>query len=290
MRHASPHRPCRPRPLLGLFLLLLTALAGAGCDGEEPGVFQGYVEGEYVYVSPAMAGRLERLHAVRGQTVQAGAPLFALENAFEQAGVREAEEGLRRAEERLSDLRKGLRPSELESIQAKLRQAAAALKLAEREYIRRRDLRSKGTISQEELDRAKTDYDQKQQRVRELKADLATAGLGARSDEIAGAAAEAQAAEARLDQARWSLEQKSSAAPADAVVFDIYYRPGEWVPAGRPVLSLLPPAGRKVRFYVPETVAGSLALGLPVRVSFDGGGPVAANISFISPRPSTPHP
>ena len=40
----------------------------------------------------------------------------------------------------------------------------------------------------------------------------------------------------------------------DGTVQQIYFRPGEMVPAGRPVLSLLPPGNVKVRFYVPETV------------------------------------
>jgi HlyD family secretion protein len=53
--------------------LLLALLAGmlAGCSGEKSSSYQGYVEGEYVYVASALGGRLERLFVQRGQSVEA---------------------------------------------------------------------------------------------------------------------------------------------------------------------------------------------------------------------------
>jgi HlyD family secretion protein len=55
------------------------------------------------------------------------------------------------------------------------------------------------------------------------------------------------------------------------------------VPAGSPVVSLLPPANVRVRFYAPETVLGRLKPGQTVRFVCDGcGAPIEATISFIS--------
>ena len=66
---------------------------------------------------------------------------------------------------------------------------------------------------------------------------------------------------------------------------DTLYRPGEWVPAGAPVVSLLPPANVKIRFYVPETTVGTLRLGDAVSVRCDGcGADIAAAIRFIAPQ------
>ena len=53
-------------------------------------------------------------------------------------------------------------------------------------------------------------------------------------------------------------------------VQQIYYRPGELVPAGRPVVSLLPPGNIKVRFFVPETALAKIALGDAVTIHCDG--------------------
>ena len=58
--------------------------------------------------------------------------------------------------------------------------------------------------------------------------------------------------EARLDSARTRLNRRQVYAPADGTIHEVYYRPGEVVPAGRPVVSLLPPGNIKVRFFVPE--------------------------------------
>jgi HlyD family secretion protein len=55
------------------------------------------------------------------------------------------------------------------------------------------------------------------------------------------------------------------------------------VPAGRPVLSLLPPGNIKVRFYVPEAALPAIAYGDTVKVSCDGcAGDLTARVSFIA--------
>ena len=89
-----------------------------------------------------------------------------------------------------------------------------------------------------------------------IEADLKTAALGARSDQVAGAQANVRALEAVLARAEWELSQKSRRAPEAATVYDTLYRSGEWVAAGKPVVSLLPPAGLKVRVFVPEEQTG----------------------------------
>ena len=48
------------------------------------------------------------------------------------------------------------------------------------------------------------------------------------------------------------LARRKVASPATGTVQQIYFRPGEIVPAGRPVLALLPPGNMKMRFFVPE--------------------------------------
>jgi len=273
-----------PLPLV-LILTLLPLLLLAGCGNDHPDVLQGYVEGEFVYVAAPIGGQLEYLAVKSGQTVAEGEALFTLERSLEAAGVREAEKKVRQAGDRLADLTKGLRPTEIAALRAKLGQAQAGLDLAESEFRRRETLFQGQTISKEELDKARTDFQTSRERVRELRAELKTAGLGARTDEVKAAKAEFEGAEARLAQAQWSFDQKAQAAPGPALVFDLIYRKGEWVPAGRPVVCLLPPEGRKVRFFVPEPELGGLAVGQEVTISFDGTDqPVPARISYISPQ------
>jgi HlyD family secretion protein len=88
-----------------------------------------------------------------------------------------------------------------------------------------------------------------------------------------------------LTRAEWDLSQKAQSAPRGGLVFDTLYREGEWVAAGRPVVSLLPPQNIKVRAFVPETRVAAIRPGDPVRVTVDGvKEPFLGKVSFISPR------
>src|SRR5712692_7704138 len=90
----------------------------------------GYVEGEFVYVASPLAGRLDSLYVQRGQQVKAGDPFFTLENTSEKSARDEAERRLAQAKANLEDAKKGKRPSEIESIEAQLKQAQALLVLS----------------------------------------------------------------------------------------------------------------------------------------------------------------
>jgi HlyD family secretion protein len=268
---------------LGGALVAFAAAMGLGGD-RGPAQFQGYIEGEYVYVAAPVAGRLETLHVARGARIAAATPLFQLDRSSEQPARDDAAARLARAEANLADLRKGKRPSELESIEAQLAQANAMLELAEAELKRRERLVASNVASREAVDQARAAYERDKARVAELQAELKTAQLGARTDEIQAAEAEVTAARAQLAQAEWRLDQMSQAAPQAGVVVDTLYRPGEWVAAGAPVVSLLPPENVKVRFFVPEPRLGAIEVGDEVNVSCDACAPdLTAVISYISP-------
>lgn len=264
--------------------LILVVLLSA-CSEPPNNVFQGYVEGEYTHVAAPRGGTLLKLPVTRGETVSKGELLFSLERDFEAAAVNEARHALQAAQDNLANLEKGSRPSEIASIQARLKQAKASASLAEIEYERRQRLIRAQTISQEELDRAQSDYEQKQQAVRQINAELRTARLGARSDEIRAAMAQVLQSQARLEQTVWNYNQKRQSAPTNAFVFDTLYNVGEWVPSGYPVVSLLPPEKIEIRFFVPQTIISAVSTGQTAQISIDGmSEKINASINYISPE------
>jgi HlyD family secretion protein len=90
-------------------------------------------------------------------------------------------------------------------------------------------------------------------------------------------------AEARLNSSQTRLVRRRVASPVTGSVQQIYFRPGEMVPSGRPAVALLPPANMKVRFFVPEAVLPKIALDQAVRVTCDGcPADLTARISFIA--------
>ncbi|MGH8095576.1 MAG: HlyD family secretion protein [Chthoniobacterales bacterium] len=207
------------RTLRGAIFLTSAALLFAGCSHATTDRYQGYVEGEFVYVSSPLGGILDHLAVQRGQQAGAGQLLFSLDPTMEEA-ARD--------------------------------QARAALVLAEATFKRQEDMFRTGPSTAQELDNARSVRDQDRQ---------------------------------QLAQAEWNLEQMTQSAPQAGLVYDTLYRQGEWIPAGKPIVALLPPPNIKVRAFVPETRVGSIQPGDMARVTVDGvSEPFIGRVSYISPR------
>jgi HlyD family secretion protein len=207
------------RQLVGATWALMLLLFLSSCSDPSKDRFQGYVEGEFVYVASPLAGQLEILSVQRGQQVTTGQPLFALDETAEKAAREQIE---------------------------------AALVLSEAELARQEKLFRTGVAATQDLDRARSTRDQDRR---------------------------------RLTQTDWSFDQKKQAAPQSGLVYDTLFRQGEWIPAGKPVVVLLPPQNIKVRAFVPETRIGSIRYGDTAQVTVDGvKDPFLGKVSYISPR------
>ena len=256
-----------------------------GCAKKNPSLVQGYVEGEFVYVASPFAGHLEKLSVKRGSHVEAGDPLFSLEETPERTEKEEAERRVDQARAELEDAKRGQRPSEIQTIRAQLEQAKAALILAGIELERQRKLIAANVTSRRDFDVAQASYDEDRQRVEELEATLQTARLGSREDQITAAQQNLLAQEAALAHADWNLSQKKQFAPEPALVHDTLYREGDWVPEGNPAVVLLPPGNVKVRAFVAQEVIGRVKLGSSAKILVDGvAAPFEGKVTFISPR------
>lgn len=266
-----------------LSMMMLALLVG--CTREAPQFYQGYAEGEFVRIAAPYAGSLSTLAVQRGAEVKAGAPLFALEQDNEIAGRDEAVQRLKQAAAQLENLKKGKRPVEIDAILAQREQARAALKLSQADFARDQKLVAAGFVSSQKLDTSRAALERDQAHFKELEAQIAAAKLSARSDDIRAAEAAVEMSRATLAKADWSLAQKSVKAPVSGLVQDTLYVAGEWVPAGSPVVTLLPPQNLKVRFFVPETRIAALKTGQTVKVTCDGcGAPFSATINYIAPQ------
>jgi HlyD family secretion protein len=266
--------------------IVLVSAVLCACSGEAPTTYQGYVEGEYVHLASPVGGRLERLLVQRGQTVEAKAPLFQLEDDQETAEREQAQEQLKAAQAQLSDLRQGKRNPELDVAEAQLAQARAAESQAAQQLKRDEAQFEVGGIARAQLDDSRANHAITAARARELAGQLELLRLPARTDQIRAQNAQVAAARAATDQSAWRLDQKHVAASQGGLVVDTLYREGEWVPAGSPVVRMLPPANVKVRFFVPEAVAGTLKPGRAVSLRCDGcESPVTAQVGYIAAEP-----
>lgn len=131
-------------------------------------------------------------------------------------------------------------------------QAKASLVFSEEDFARQERLLRMGPAARQDYDRARSARDQDQQ---------------------------------KLAQAEWNVVQKKQSSPQAGLVYDTLFRAGEFVPAGKPIVQILPPANIKVRAFVPEQRVGQLRIGQPVDVRVDGvRSALGGRITYISPR------
>jgi HlyD family secretion protein len=262
-------------------------IAVSGCARHAAASYPGYVEGEFVYISAPMDGRLQHLYVARGQQVAANAPLYELEAKDQQAELAQAEQQLASARARVQNLKTSRRSEEREMTAALVEQARADSALAQYVLERDQELFAKGLIPALRLEQSRTDAEAKKAKLAELTAQAQLAGESiGRREEVAAAIGEAQAATAVREHADWRLAQRIGIAPGAGLVQETYYQPGEWVPATRPIVSLLLPENIRLRFYMAEGELAGLKIGEKMRVRCDGCPEhIEATVSYISTEP-----
>lgn len=92
-----------------------------------------------------------------------------------------------------------------------------------------------------------------------------------------------RSAEAKLNSAKTRLDRRERVSPVAGTIQEVYFRGGEMVEPGRPIVSILPPGNVKVRFFVPQETLPSIHIGERVQIHCDGcAANLPARISFIS--------
>jgi HlyD family secretion protein len=274
-----------PLKIILIFVPICLGIALYIYESRTPEVgFFGYVEGEFVRVASPLAGALTSLPVKRGMTISSGTPLFVLEQENEVAARDEAHLRHIRAKFSLENIKTGKRPEEIEVIEDTLTQAMADERFSALFLKRQEKLILTNATSLESLERARSAHDHDIAHIAELKAQLKVARLPGRPMELKGAEKDMEAAKALLTQAQWRVDQKSIQSPVTGFIFDTLYVQGEWIPAGSPIVVLLPPENIKVRFFVPEEELGNLKINQLVKIKIDGEQTgIPATLSYIAP-------
>lgn len=211
---------------------LLLPLILCACKPVNNDVINGYIEGEYVYVSPSVSGILDEINVAKGDQVKIGDKLFTVDKEIWQTRLEAAQ-------------------NELTAVRERQTQAETALVNNAKEYERSAKLLKRNANSQADYDAKFAAYESSKAQVAELKANVA-------------------AAEQALKQAQMQYMQNSAASKIDGVVNDVYFRLGEFVNAGKPVVSILPPENVKIRFFVSEKILPLVKLNGKIAVNCDG--------------------
>ncbi|MDE2579597.1 MAG: HlyD family efflux transporter periplasmic adaptor subunit [Hyphomicrobiales bacterium] len=274
-------------------VVLVAALAIIGLAGwrfyfadrpRDPNLFQGYVEGDSLLIAPVEGERLDKLFVDVGRQASAGQPIFVMATDLLESQRREQAARMDQAEAQLANLRAAQqRPEQIAVLQAAVDRANAQLTLSRNELGRQQVLFPRGASTKVALDQANAAFERDRASLEEARRQIEAAKLGGRVQEIGAAEAAVLAARAQLRQIETRIARQTVNAPASGLVQDVFFRPGETVNAGQPVLSILPPGNRKVRFFAPEPMLARLQADAPVAVSCDNCPPdLTARISYIA--------
>jgi len=236
---------------------------------EQPHVYSGYVEADYIYISPTTTSRIEQILVAENQTIAQGAALVLLDDGQYQASLSAALSRVTSLQNALENIKTGAREEELAVVRAQLEKAQADLNLAQSNLARDLQLMASGVVTNVKIDQDRTAVAAANSQVAQLNAQLTTMELPARGAEVLAAEANVQAAAAEVRVAQTRLDAQTLRAPVSGRVETIFYEPGEVATMAAPVLSILPEGQRFVIFYIPEDLLSIFDIGDPIEVSCD---------------------
>lgn len=259
-----------PRTLILRILAVVALLAGVGAwylyarqtDGPPDGFARsnGRIEAERIDIAAKYAGRLEEVLVAEGQMVEAGDVVAVMESAETEARLREAQAGVRQAEESLNEARALLDLRESERL------------FAAQELDRAESLASRGFSPEETVD------------LRRSQNATAVAAVQSAKAAIARAVATIEAAEATVARIQADLDEHVLLAPRAGRVQYRLAEPGEVVAAGGRVVTLLDLTNVYMTIYLPTDEAGRLSFGGEGRLVFDAAPDyvVPATVTFVA--------
>lgn len=230
----------------------------------------GTVDAREVDIAFQVPGRIARLVADEGESVQAGQLLAALDPADYRLAAERAQAQADAAAKALAALKAGARPQELGAAHAAVEQARADSEFAAQEVVRTRKLVDQKFISEQQLERAKSTAEVAAARLEQARQSEALLRAGARKEDMERAQAEVDAAQAALQSARRQLGYVQVTSPVAGTVSIRLAEAGQVIGAGQPVLRVAELTHPWVRIYLSEADLPRVHVGQPAEVRVDG--------------------
>jgi HlyD family secretion protein len=223
-------------------------------------VGNGRIEATQIDIATKLAGRIKEVFANEGDFVEAGQVVARMDTQ-----VLEAE--LRQAEAQVSQARNAV-----DTAKAVVAQRESELTFAQNTLKRSEDLVQKGFISPQKLDG---------DRMAML---TAKAGLVAARSQVVQAQSAIEAAQATAERFKADLDDSVLKAPRAGRIQYRLAEPGEVLPAGGKVVSMLDLSDVYMTVFLPEITAGRLAIGAPARIVLDLAPQyvIPAKVSFVA--------
>jgi HlyD family secretion protein len=279
-------------------VVVLLAVAVAGVYGsaalrrDGPGAGfasgNGRIEATEVDVATRLPGRVEEVLVAEGEFVRAGQTLARMELQGLQAQRAEALAHRQQALHAVTgaEAQVALRESDRAAADALVAQRESELDAARRRLARSEAMAEAGSLAAQQLDDDRVRVRSAEAAVAASRAqvDAARAAIAAARAQVTGARSAVRAAEATVARIDADLADGELKAPRDGRVQYRVAEPGEVLGAGGKVLNLVDLTDVHMTFFLPETVAGRVALGSEVHVVLDAAPRfvIPAKVSFVA--------
>ena len=248
----------------------------------------GRIEATEIDVAAKLGGRVQSIVVKEGEFVKAGQTL-----AHMQIDTLEAsrDEALARQQQAVAAVASAqaqvaVRESDRQAVLALVAQRQSELDAAQRRLARSQTLVREGASSDQEVDddRARERSLQAAVVAAKAQAEAAQAAITAARTQVASARAAVTAAEASVARIKADIDDSALVAPRSGRVQYRIAQPGEVIGGGGKVLNLVDLSDVYMTFFLPETVAGKLALGSEVRIVLDAAPQlvIPARVSFVA--------
>ncbi len=239
--------------------------------------------GHLVDLAPEINGTITDVPVHEGLFVHRGTVVFQLDPSILQAALSQTEAALVSARANLASSEakyekavNGSRPEEIKAAEATTRRLQNEEELTRLNFERTQTLYKQGTMSQDDLDRARTAYESARQSRENAMQNLTLVQQGSRKEDIDAARADMEMARSRVseasaagDTARGNLARVIVKAPFDGWVVRRWLDPGAMPLASQPVVSMFDPATLRVDANIEEKYLHDVAIGDEVEISVD---------------------
>ena len=248
----------------------------------------GRIEATEVDVAAKLGGRVQSILVKEGDFVTAGQPLAHMQIDTLQASHDEARARHQQAVAAVAnaEAQVAVRESDRQAALALVAQRQSELDAAQRRLARSQTLVREGASSDQEVDddRARERSLPAAVVASRAQAEAAQAAITAARTQVASARAAVTAAQATVARIKADIDDSALVAPRSGRVQYRIAQPGEVIGGGGKVLNLVDLSDVYMTFFLPEPVAGRLALGSEVRIVLDAAPQlvIPAKVSFVA--------
>lgn len=248
----------------------------------------GRIEATEINVSSKLSGQLEEILVKEGDFVEPGQILARVKISTLEAQLRELEAQQRQAQDAIAtaEAQVAMRISEKAAAEAMVQQRETELMAAKNRLARTEVLAKEGASSKQQLDDERAAAQQAVAVLSAAKAQVQSAqgAIVASKSQVSAAHSQVDAIKASVERIKFDMDDAQLRAPLKARVQFRVAQPGELVAAGGRVLNLIDLSDVYMTFFLPETVAGKIAIGTEVRIVLDAAKNVVipATVSFVA--------